>query len=219
MTAGASPSPVSVLDHRFAAHASPWVALLDALQTRGAAALVIIDDVGANGSDVIDPSLERTAKSRAITELSSAGVLSVVILREGSSATPDAVTLALAGDLRWATPDAAFVGSFAGAAPLPFEGVVDAAIRRLGSSRALSLALASTPVPALTAQAWGLVDEIVPDDRLSPRIEALVATLAASPRAALAEAKALLATPDAQIASRRFAEASDRLRSQGFGEA
>jgi 2-(1,2-epoxy-1,2-dihydrophenyl)acetyl-CoA isomerase len=78
----------------------------------------------------------------------------------------------------------------------------------LGLHRALRLALLNDVITAQEAQAAGLVARVVPDDRLDPVADELIAGLAAGPRNALAATKRLLreaAQGDPEPALRREA--------------
>lgn len=73
---------------------------------------------------------------------------------------------------------------------------------RIGIGRATRMALLGTRVDATTAQLWGMVDEVAPDDSLIERASALAETLASGPTGAFAATKrslntALLGTLDA----------------------
>ncbi|MDX1689413.1 MAG: enoyl-CoA hydratase-related protein [Acidimicrobiia bacterium] len=64
--------------------------------------------------------------------------------------------------------------------------------RVVGLRRAMDLALTNRTLDAATAESWGLVNRVVPDDRVAEEGEALARRLVAGPRVAQAEAKRLL---------------------------
>ncbi|HSG78571.1 MAG TPA: enoyl-CoA hydratase-related protein [Acidimicrobiia bacterium] len=64
--------------------------------------------------------------------------------------------------------------------------------RVVGLRRAMELALTNRPLDAATAEAWGLVNRVVPDDDVQAEAESLARKLASGARTALAEAKRLL---------------------------
>jgi len=57
--------------------------------------------------------------------------------------------------------------------------------RLIGMVRARALALTAEPLPAETAQQWGLIWKVFDDERLMPEADALCAQLAAGPTTAL----------------------------------
>jgi 2-(1,2-epoxy-1,2-dihydrophenyl)acetyl-CoA isomerase len=63
--------------------------------------------------------------------------------------------------------------------------------RVVGLRRAMELALTNRPLDAATAEAWGLVNRVVPDDEVLVEAEKLARKLASGARTALAEAKRL----------------------------
>jgi 2-(1,2-epoxy-1,2-dihydrophenyl)acetyl-CoA isomerase len=60
---------------------------------------------------------------------------------------------------------------------------------RIGLGRAARMAFTAEPVDADTALAWGMVDEVVDDDRLDHRVYELATVLAAGPTRAFAAIK------------------------------
>jgi enoyl-CoA hydratase/carnithine racemase len=94
-------------------------------------------------------------------------------------------------DLRVAAASTAF-----GMPEVPLGWTPPWAIGRLvdlvGGARARWLLLSGTRVSAAEALAWGLVDQVVPDDELIQTVEALAHRLAAMPPAGLRETKRLL---------------------------
>lgn len=66
--------------------------------------------------------------------------------------------------------------------------------RTIGLKRALELTVTNRVLSAREALDWGLVTEVVPDDELGARAEAVAAQLAAGPTLAYAAAKRLLHT-------------------------
>jgi 2-(1,2-epoxy-1,2-dihydrophenyl)acetyl-CoA isomerase len=82
--------------------------------------------------------------------------------------------------------------------------------RVVGLRRAMDLVLTNRVLDARTAEEWGLVTRVVPDERVDDEASALAATLAAGPTGALGAAKRLLI----EGASAALAEAFNR---EAFG--
>ena len=64
--------------------------------------------------------------------------------------------------------------------------------RSIGVKRAKAMALLGDAIDARTAQAYGLVNWVVPDDTLEAETDKLARRLAAGPAVALAQAKSLI---------------------------
>jgi 2-(1,2-epoxy-1,2-dihydrophenyl)acetyl-CoA isomerase len=116
------------------------------------------------------------------------------------------VSLALACDLRIASEDATFSMAFVRIGLIPDAGSSYLLPRTVGMARALELALLSEKVDAPTALAYGLVNRVVPGDRLLEETMDLARRLADLPTAAIGLTKLQF-----QQASRlSLAEAMDR---------
>lgn len=96
------------------------------------------------------------------------------------------VSLALACDLRVASEDASFTAAFSRIGLVPDSGACYLLPRILGRARALEFALLSERVDAHAALAMGLVNRVVPADRLLQEAMALARRLAELPTVALA---------------------------------
>jgi len=89
--------------------------------------------------------------------------------------------VALAADLRLAGQSASFIYGFTGLG-LTADSATSLTLPLLmGLGRATEMAFTNHPVSAEQALAWGLVNRVVPDDRLMPEAQALAAELAAGP--------------------------------------
>lgn len=88
-------------------------------------------------------------------------------------------SLALAADLRLASPDASFSLSFVKVGLVPDAGATWLLPRTVGSTRAAEIALLGRKVSAEQALAWNLVNEVVPAVELLDRACELAAELAA----------------------------------------
>ncbi|PZF83348.1 enoyl-CoA hydratase/isomerase family protein [Jiangella anatolica] len=119
--------------------------------------------------------------------------------------------LALACDLVYAAASARFVLSFTGLGLAPDAGASVLLPARLGPGRTKELLLLGGTLDAVDAAGAGLVDRVVPDDRLLAEVETVARTLADRSRPALVATKrlvdrhvdlasALAAELDAQVA-------------------
>ena len=112
--------------------------------------------------------------------------------------------IALACDLVIAARSASFVQSFARLGLVPDSGGTWFLPRLVGSARAMGLALLGEKLSAEQAQAWGLIWEVVADDGLMKKAQAMAAALAEGPTRGYGLVKrALYASPgnslDAQL--------------------
>ncbi len=100
--------------------------------------------------------------------------------------------IALACDIVLAARSAKFIQSFAKLGLVPDSGGTYALPRLVGAARARGLALLAEPLPAETAEEWGLIWKAVDDAALRPEAEALTAHLATQPTQGLALIKQAL---------------------------
>lgn len=89
-------------------------------------------------------------------------------------------------DIRFAAEDARLGQPEIQIGFIPPVGATQALARLLGRSRAIRYLYEGRMVEAREALAWGLVDELVPGDRLRQRVQEYAESLAAKPAAALA---------------------------------
>lgn len=120
--------------------------------------------------------------------------------------------IALACDVVIAARSAQFVQAFAKIGLVPDSGGTFVLPRLVGEARARGLALLATPLSAEQAERWGLIWQVVDDDRLVAESEALAAQLATQPTIGLALTKMLLNqsshhTLDEQLDRERDAQA------------
>ena len=99
------------------------------------------------------------------------------------------VSLALACDLRLAADNASFNMAFVRIGLIPDSGACFLLPRAVGMGKALELALLSEKVDATTALDIGLVNRVVPADRLQDEAHALAVRLAQLPTKAMAMTK------------------------------
>lgn len=102
------------------------------------------------------------------------------------------VSLALACDLVYAAEEARFIQAFIKIGLVPDSGSTRVLVRALGRHRAAQLIFTGEPLSAAEAQAAGLVNEVVPGDRLASRVRDVAARLSAAPTTALGYAKRLM---------------------------
>jgi 2-(1,2-epoxy-1,2-dihydrophenyl)acetyl-CoA isomerase len=100
--------------------------------------------------------------------------------------------LALACDIVLAARSASFVEAFARIGLIPDCGGTWFLPRLVGTARARALAMLAEPLPAATAAEWGLIWQMVEDDRLMAEAQALAARLASQATTALALTKSAL---------------------------
>lgn len=101
-------------------------------------------------------------------------------------------SLALASDLIVAGESAYFLLAFVRVGLVVDGGSSTFLTQRIGSARAMSMALLGDKLPAAKALEWGLVHAVHPDDRLLEEAGALAARLAAGPTVAYGNIKRLL---------------------------
>jgi len=97
--------------------------------------------------------------------------------------------IALACDLRIAVAEAWFKVGFSGIGLVPDSGVSLFLPALIGLGRATEFALTNDPISAEQALAWGLVNHVVPADKLMAEASSLAARLASGPRTAFALTK------------------------------
>jgi 2-(1,2-epoxy-1,2-dihydrophenyl)acetyl-CoA isomerase len=115
--------------------------------------------------------------------------------------------LALAADLVVASEDATFIESFVRRGLVVDAGGAYLLPRRIGMQKAKELAFFGDRLPAGEALALGLVNRVVPADRLAATADEFAERLAAAPTSAIALTKRLLnASPDADRAAAFLAE-------------
>jgi 2-(1,2-epoxy-1,2-dihydrophenyl)acetyl-CoA isomerase len=114
------------------------------------------------------------------------------------------LSFACACDLRLAAESATFVPAFINIGLVPDMGGTFFVRRLLGTARAFEWMTSGRRLSAAEALGWGLVSEVVPDERLSDRAAEWAAELAAMPTRGIALSKRLFdhaehATLDEQL--------------------
>ena len=100
--------------------------------------------------------------------------------------------IALACDIVIAARSASFIQSFARIGLVPDSGGTWTLPRLVGPARARALALLAEPLPAETAEAWGLIWKVYDDATLMEEAHELCARFAVAPTAGLALIKRAL---------------------------
>lgn len=124
---------------------------------------------------------------RAIRALEKPVVCAVNGVAAGAGAN-----LALACDMVLAGRSARFIQAFCKIGLVPDSGGTWSLTRLVGEARAKGMALTGRPIDAETAAAWGLIWQVVDDDRLMDEADALVRDLAAGPTVGLGLTKQAL---------------------------
>ena len=101
------------------------------------------------------------------------------------------LSFACACDLRLAAESATFVPAFINIGLVPDMGGTFFVRRLLGTARAFEWMTSGRPLGAKEALEWGLVSEVVPDDRLVARAAERAAELASMPTRGIALSKRL----------------------------
>jgi 2-(1,2-epoxy-1,2-dihydrophenyl)acetyl-CoA isomerase len=101
------------------------------------------------------------------------------------------LSIACACDLRIAAESATFVPAFVSIGLVPDSGGTYFVRRLLGTARAFEWMTSGRPLGAAEALEWGLVSEVVRDDRLAQRAAERAAELAAKPTRGIALTKRL----------------------------
>ncbi len=99
--------------------------------------------------------------------------------------------LALGCDFLIASERATFADTHARVGVMPAGGMTIRLPQLVGVNRARQMSLTGNFIDAATACAWGLVNEVVPHDRLLPRTFELAGAIAEADPAAIAELRAM----------------------------
>lgn len=122
------------------------------------------------------------------------GMAKPVIAAINGPAAGAGAAFAYASDIRIAATSANFLMAFANVGLGPDSGASWTLQRLIGLGRAAELMLLARTVDSAEALTLGLVSEVVADDELAVRAQAVAAKLAAGPTVAYAKIKSVLAT-------------------------
>jgi 2-(1,2-epoxy-1,2-dihydrophenyl)acetyl-CoA isomerase len=100
-------------------------------------------------------------------------------------------SIALACDLVVAAESAYFLLAFVRVGMIPDGGALVLLSQRIGSARALRLAMLGERLPAAQAAQWGVLQDVVPDAELADSARAMALRLAAGPTIAYGNIKRL----------------------------
>lgn len=123
-------------------------------------------------------------------------------------------SLALTADLRIAASTASFSMSFVKVGLVPDAGATWLLPRLVGTTRAAEIALLGRKVTAEQAQAWNLVNDVVPAPDLPWRARALAAEVAVLPASVGQVRRLLRASGEATLGAQLDAEATEQGRAQ-----
>lgn len=116
-----------------------------------------------------------------------------VIAAVNGTAAGAGLGLVLAADLAIAAKSAKFAPAYTGIGVTPDAGCTFLLPRAVGYKRAMELLLTNRVLDAAQALEWGLVNQVVDDDKLGDAASALAERLAAGPTGAFGQVKRLLA--------------------------
>lgn len=114
--------------------------------------------------------------------------------------------IAASCDMRFATPDAVFDQPEVALGILPGGSGTVRLPRLIGRGRALEVILGCDDVDALTAEAWGWVNRVLPPDAIGGFVDRLVMRIASFPAHAVAAAKASVLRSDTGVDEALIAE-------------
>ena len=114
--------------------------------------------------------------------------------------------LALACDMRFATPDAIFSQPEVALGIIPGAGGTVRLPRLVGRSRALEVVLGCDDIDATTAERWGWVNRVVAADEVDAFVDRLVGRIASFPPHAVAAAKEIVVRSEAGVEADLLAE-------------
>ncbi|NHV25894.1 enoyl-CoA hydratase-related protein [Burkholderia sp. D-99] len=120
------------------------------------------------------------------------GMCKPVVCAVNGIAAGAGANLALCCDIVVAARSAGFLQAFAKIGLLPDLGGTYFLPRLVGRARATALAMLAEPLPAETAEQWGLIWKCVDDDQLMDRARAIAMQLAAMPPLGLGAIKRAL---------------------------
>lgn len=167
-------------------------------------------DLGGGPSDAED--VVRRLYNPLIQQVT--GMSTPIVAAVNGPAAGAGLSLALACDLRIASPDAAFVLSFVKVGLVPDAGATWLLPRIVGAARAAEIALLGRKIDATRAESWGLVNELVPADELLNRACAVASELAAVSASVGAIRRLLTDGFSTSLATQLDAEATAQGRAQ-----
>jgi len=166
-----------------------------------------------------DPApLSTVAEHYNPTVLAIAGMPKPVIAAVNGMAAGAGASLAFAADFRIAGASARFLMAFAKIGLSVDSGATWTLPRLIGYAKAVELMLLAQPVDAARALELGMVNELVPDEKLQSRAGGLAAELAAGPTLAYAAIKAALAYSASNDLAMSLANEGEHMASTGLSQ-
>jgi 2-(1,2-epoxy-1,2-dihydrophenyl)acetyl-CoA isomerase len=141
-----------------------------------------------------------------------------VIARVNGVAAGAGANIALACDIVVAARSAKFIQSFSAIGLIPDSGGTWVLPRLVGQARALGLALTGDPLPADTAQEWGLIWKAVDDQELDSEVDGIADKLASLPPLGLAAIKKMIRESWSHTLDQELHCQRDAMRRLGFSE-
>jgi enoyl-CoA hydratase/carnithine racemase len=123
--------------------------------------------------------------------------------------------LTLSFDMRFASPGAIFSQPEVALGIIPGGSGTVRLPRLIGRSRALEVILGCDDVDAATAERWGWVNRVLPDDELHPFVDRLAQRIAGFPPHAVAAAKASVVSAEVGVTEHLMAEGDAFARTLG----
>lgn len=173
------------------------LAVLDRLRDKGEARVVLLTGEGRGFSSGADLSSGATTAGKTDPRAFDAGAvleqyynpiiermfaLPIPIVAGVHGAVAGAgCMIALAADVVVAARSAFFLQAFANVGLVPDAGSLWLLPRLVGRARAQAMMMLAERIPAETAADWGLIYEVVDDDALTPRIDAIAEKFAKGP--------------------------------------
>jgi len=127
-------------------------------------------------------------------------------------------SLALACDMVLAARSASFVQAFCKLGLVPDAGATHALPRRIGTARAMGLALLGDKLTAAQAEAWGLIWKCVDDEQLMAEVERLALHFSSAPTKGLALTKQAIYASATHTLEQQLDLERDFQRQLGRGE-
>lgn len=141
-----------------------------------------------------------------------------VIARVNGVAAGAGANVALACDMVVAARSAKFIQSFSAIGLVPDSGGTWVLPRLVGQARAMGLALTGAPLPAETAEAWGLIWKCVDDEELDAEVDSIARKLASLPPLGLAAIKEMIRSSWSHTLDEELNHQRNAMRRLGFSE-
>ena len=147
-----------------------------------------------------------------------AGLRQPVIARVNGVAAGAGANIALACDMVVAARSAKFIQSFSAIGLIPDSGGTWVLPRLVGQARAMGLALTGVPLPAETAEAWGLIWKCVDDEELDAEVDSIAQKLASLPPLGLAAIKEMIRSSWSHTLDEELNHQRNTMRRLGYTE-